>query len=79
MYVLYRYIRLRPFYVRLRYTASIRISKPYVKRENSSSSDGEVKTNGMENGGTENGIESHDQQNGECVNGLYKVRLILMW
>ena len=40
-----------------------------------------VKSRQMEwrNGGTENGIESHDQQNGECVNGLYKVRLILMW
>ena len=50
-----------------------------LQEENGSSSDGEVKTNGMENGGTENGIESHDQQNGECVNGLYKVRLILMW
>ena len=50
-----------------------------LQEENGSSSDGEVKTNGMENGGTENGIESHDQQNGKCVNGLYKVRLILMW
>ena len=45
-----------------------------MQEENGNSSDGEVKTNGMENG-----IESHDQQNGECVNGLYKVRVILMW
>ena len=40
-----------------------------MQEENGNSSDGEVKTNGMENG--------IDQQNGECVNGLYKVRVVM--